>query len=99
VIVVTGDLRVAPENLGKLREAMRRVIEATRKEDGCLSYAFAEDVLEPGLVRISERWLNMQSLEAHGNAPHVAAWREALERTGVIHRDIVAYEAGTGRSI
>ena len=78
---------------------MRRVIEATRKEDGCLAYAYGEDVLEPGLVRISERWLNWQSLEAHGKSPHVAAWREALKQTGVIHRDVVGYEAGTGRSI
>jgi quinol monooxygenase YgiN len=99
VIVVTGDLRVAPENLGKLREAMRRVIEVTRKEDGCLSYAFAEDVLEPGLVRISERWLNMQSLEAHGNSAHVAEWKATLKRTGVIHREVVAFEAGQGRPI
>jgi quinol monooxygenase YgiN len=99
VIIVTGDLRVAPQNMEKLREPMRRVIEATRSEDGCLSYAYGEDVLEPGLVRISERWLNWQSLEAHGRSPHVAAWHAALRETGVIRRDIVAYEAGEGRAL
>jgi quinol monooxygenase YgiN len=99
VIVVTGDLRVAPENIDRLRDAMRRVIEATRREDGCLSYAFAEDVLEPGLVRISERWLNMPSLEAHGKSAHVAEWQAALKQTGVVHREVVAFEAGQGRPI
>ncbi len=99
MIVVTGDLRVAPENMDRLREAMRRVIEATRKEDGCLAYAYGEDVLDPGLVRVSERWLNWQSLEAHGKASHVAAWHAALKEVGVLHRDIVAYEAGPGRPL
>lgn len=99
MIIVTGDLRVAPENMEKLHEHMRRVIEATRKEDGCLAYAYGEDVLEPGLVRISERWLNWQSLEAHGKSPHIAAWQATLKETGVIHRDIVAYEAGQGREL
>jgi len=99
VIVVTGDLRVAPDNMDSLREAMRRVIEATRKEDGCLAYAYGEDVLEPGLIRISERWLNWQSLEAHSKSPHVAAWQATLKKAGVIHRDIVGYEAGTGRAL
>ena len=99
MIVVTGDLRVAPENVAKLRDAMRSVIEATRLEDGCLSYAYGEDVLDPGLVRISERWLNWQSLEAHGQSAHVAAWHAALKEAGVIHREVVGYEAGTGRAL
>ena len=99
MIVVTGDLRIAPENMEAVREHMRPVIETTRKEDGCLSYSYGEDVLEPGLVRISERWLNWQSLEAHGQTPHIAAWRDSLKKIGMIHREIVAYEVGRGRKL
>lgn len=99
MIIVTGDMRLAPDNVDKLRQHMRRVIEATRREDGCLSYAFAEDVLDPGLLRISERWLNWQSIEAHTKSAHVAAWQAAVREVGVIRREIVAYDAGEGRAL
>ena len=56
MVIVTGELRVAPEKMDRLRPLMRTVITANRKEDGCLLFAFGEDVLEPGLIRIVERW-------------------------------------------
>jgi len=99
VIVVTGDVWVAPENVDKLREHLRRLIEATRREEGCLAYSFGEDVLEPGLLRISERWLNWQSLDAHGKSAHVAAWRQQLKETGGVRREVVGYDAGQGRAL
>ncbi len=99
MIVVTGNLRIAPEDMDKARPHMQAVIEATRKEDGCLSCAYGEDVLEPGFVRISQRWLNWQALEAHAKTPHVVAWRAALKEIGVLHRDVVAYEAGEAREL
>ena len=35
---------------------MERMIAASRAEPGCLGYAYAEDILEPGLIRVSEAW-------------------------------------------
>jgi len=54
VIVVSGEFRLPVETLEQARDAMIRVIEASRAEQGCLSYAYAQDVLEPGLFRVSE---------------------------------------------
>jgi len=99
LILVTGNLRIAPEAMDKAREPMRAMLDATRREDGCLSYAYAEDVLEPGLLRISERWLNWQTLEAHLKTPHLMVWRAVLKEIGVLHRDVVAYEAGEAREL
>ncbi|MEX0853111.1 MAG: putative quinol monooxygenase [Bauldia sp.] len=99
MIVVTGVVQIAPEGMDRARRQLRPLIEATRKEQGCLSYAFGEDVLEPGVIRVSERWLNWQALEAHQQSAHVAIWRAALKEIGVVHRDVVAYEAGQGRSL
>lgn len=99
MIVVTGNIRIAPENMDKAREHLRPVLDAARREDGCLACAFAEDVLEPGLLRVSERWLNWQTLEAHTKTPHFAAWRTTLKELDVKHRDVVAYEAGEARKL
>lgn len=97
MILVTGHLRVAPDKIAALRPAARRMLEATRKEDGCLLYAFAEDVIEPGVIRIVERWADWPSLEAHGKVPHMADWRAALKEIGVLDRSVIAHEAGGER--
>jgi quinol monooxygenase YgiN len=97
VILVTGHVRLAPESMDRIRPHMRKVLEATRKEPGCLLYAYGEDVLDPGLVRIVERWRDWPSLEAHDRAPHIEAWRAALKEIGVIDREVIAHEGGEER--
>jgi quinol monooxygenase YgiN len=97
VIIVTGHVRLAPENMERARPHMRKVLEATREEPGCLVYAYGEDVLDPGLVRIVERWRDWPSLEAHGKTPHIDAWRAALKEIGVLDREVIAHESGEER--
>ena len=46
-LVILGTFRVPPDRLGTARGAMARMIAASRAEDGCLDYAYAEDVHEP----------------------------------------------------
>ena len=62
MIVITGHIRVAPDQMDALRPAMRAVLEATRKESGCLLYAYGEDVLELGNE-------DMMESHAHGSLP------------------------------
>ena len=99
MIVVTGHIRLAPENMDRIRPHMRKVLEATRKEPGCLLYAYGEDVLDPGLVRIVERWRDWSALEAHGETPHIVVWRAALKEIGVVERELMAHAAGEERVI
>ncbi len=99
MIIVTGELRLAPASVEQLRPAMRTVITANRREDGCLLFAFGEDVLEPGVIRIVERWRDWDALAAHDRAPHVDAWRAELAKVGVLGRDLVAHEATNPRPI
>jgi quinol monooxygenase YgiN len=99
MIIVTGELRLAPGNVERLRPAMRTVIAANRREDGCLLFAFGEDVLEPGIIRIVERWRDWAALAAHDKASHVVTWRAALAEVGIVSRDLWAHEATNGRAI
>ncbi len=101
MIVVSGHIRVRPEKMDELRPYMRAALEATRREPGCLLYAYGEDVLEPGLIRIVERWQNWEAMEAHATAPHIKAWAAAREAAGgTLERDIWAHEVtGEGRAL
>jgi quinol monooxygenase YgiN len=85
--------------MDRMRAAMRAVVPANRKEDGCIQFAFGEDVMEPGVIRIVEHWRDWDALAAHGRAPHMTPWRAALKEIGVSGRDVTAYEASNPRPI
>jgi len=94
VILVTGHIRVSPEKVAELRPHIQALVAATRAEDGCILYAFAEDMNDPGTIRIVERWRDWPALEAHGKAPHMAPFRAVMAGAGVVSREVLAHAAG-----
>jgi quinol monooxygenase YgiN len=92
MILVIGSFRLPVENLAAGREAMARVIAASRAESGCLAYAYAEDLLEPGLLRVNEAWVSREALAAHFVMPHMKQWQQERTELGMSEREVVAYE-------
>lgn len=95
-VIVIGQFRVPAGRMDEARPVMRKVMEATRAEDGCIEYNFAEDVLDPGLIRISEVWESRAHLGAHAKSRHMAEWvadRGGLDLTG---RIVTMFEADAG---
>ncbi len=93
MIVIEGSVRIPPENLEAARQVMEQMIRASRAEAGCLDYAYAIDVLDPGLVRITERWESREALTAHFKAAHMATWRSFFPQLGITNRALRLYEA------
>ena len=98
-LIVAGTVRVPPENLDGLRPHMVAMMTATRGEDGCIAYGYAEDVAEPGLIHVFEVWRDQAALDAHFRAPHMAAWRAAWPSFGVSDRRLFAYEVASERPL
>jgi quinol monooxygenase YgiN len=99
MIVILGTVRLPPENLDAARPHMDAMVKASRAEAGCIVYAYGEDVLELGLIRVSEVWTDQALLDAHAASDHIKAWRAAWPALGLHDRQLVAYEAGGSRSI
>jgi quinol monooxygenase YgiN len=99
VIVILGTVRLPPENLEAARPVMAAMTRASRGEDGCIAYAYAQDVFEPGLIRVSEVWRDQAALDAHAKAPHLAEWRAAWPALGIGERRLMAYEAADAKPI
>jgi quinol monooxygenase YgiN len=93
VILVIGTVRCPPEALEALRAPMAQVVAASRAEDGCIDYAYGADMLDPGLIRVSEAWRDRAALEAHLRQPHMDAWRAARAELGVGERRLSLYES------
>jgi quinol monooxygenase YgiN len=91
VIVIEGTIRVA--DLGRARPAMETMIRASRAEAGCIDYAYAIDLLDAGLIRVSERWESRAALAAHLASAHIQTWRRLWREIGVSDRRLRMYDA------
>jgi quinol monooxygenase YgiN len=98
-LIVAGTVRVPPENLDGLRPRMAEMIAASRAEEGCLDYNYAEDVNQPGLILVFERWRDWDALNAHFKTEHLIAWRAAWPSFGVSDRKLFAYEVASERPL
>mgnify|MGYP001766058399 CR=1 FL=1 len=87
-VIVQGEFRVPAERMAGARPLMQALIAATRAEAGCLLYSFAEDLCDPGLIRISERWESRAALAAHIDQPHMAQWASQRADLGVTGRKV-----------
>jgi len=99
MLIVAGTVRVPPVNLDAFRPHMAAMVAASRAEDGCLAYSYAEDVAEPGLLHVLERWDSQSALDAHFQSTHMADWRAAWPSFGVSDRRLFAYEVASERAI
>lgn len=98
-IVVVGQFRMPPENMEAARPLMAKVMLATRAEDGCIEYNYAEDVLDPGLIRVSEVWETREQLGAHLKTEHMAIWGQERTALGLSGRAITVFEADAGTAL
>ncbi len=94
LILVIGTVRLPPEKILAARADMLAMIGASRAEEGCLEYYYAEDVLEPGLIHIKEIWTSREALRDHFAAAHLAAWRSAWPSLQISDRKLELYEIG-----
>ncbi len=76
---------------------MGRMTAASRAEQGCVEYGYAEDVLEPGLIHVKELWTDQAALDRHFASTHIAAWRAEWPSLGIGDRNLSVYEVGEPR--
>ena len=92
MLLITGTIRIAPARLAEARPAMQKVITASRGETGCLEYSYAEDVLDPGLVHINERWADQAAFDEHFVSGHIAEWCGSWKNLGIHDRKLTIFE-------
>ena len=65
-----------------------KIVETVRAEDGCIEYGAAVDAEtgidrqaphRPDAVTVVEKWRDVAALKAHLFAPHMAAYRQAVQ--------------------
>jgi quinol monooxygenase YgiN len=78
MIVIAGTILVKPERRDEARRAALAMAEATRREAGCISYAFYADLADPGTFFLFEEWESDAALAAHFQSEHMARFQQQV---------------------
>ena len=99
MIIIDGWVRFAAGGIDRLADVARTMVAETRKEPGCLDYAFARDVADDCVMRITELWVDDAALAAHFASPHMAAFQAALADARRESASVKQYSADLQRTL
>ncbi len=74
-------------------------VQRTRKKAGCIAYAFAADVSDPGIIRLSEAWRDLKSLEAHLADDEFQAVQQETVKLRILERNVQRYKVSSTTDI
>ena len=92
MIIVAVEVHVEAGSAERAKEAIAKMEEATRKEEGCVTYAFSLDINDPTTIRVIERWRSLDDIKAHMASPHMADFNHAMAAIRPSGLDVKAYE-------
>jgi quinol monooxygenase YgiN len=97
MLLIIGTVRLPAGTLDAARPIMKRMVEASRAEEGCLEYGYAEDLFEPGVIHVKELWTDQVALDRHFASAHIGEWRANWPSLGIGGRNLRVYEVGEPR--
>jgi len=78
VVHVVAHLIARAESAQEVRALLLHLLDATRREPGCLQYDLLVEETNPAAFTFVEQWTNVAALEAHFKAPHFLTAAEQL---------------------
>lgn len=70
MLIILGSATAAPGQRDELIAAALEITAATRGDEGCLSYGFAADLVDPSIISSVEVWRDQAAFDAHMQHEH-----------------------------
>ena len=100
MLMVIGEVKLADvAEIDTAREAIVTMMAASNAEPGCILYAFSQDIADPCVLRITEKWQDQAALDAHFEAPHMAVFMTGLANAKVESVVTHLYDAKNERPV
>ena len=96
MLIVLAEATLGEGALDAGRDALTTMVEASRAEEGCISYTYGVDILDPTKLLIVEKWVDDAALAFHFGTPHMAAFQQALSTLDVQITELAKYQADDG---
>jgi len=78
MLIVLAKAQVGDSAMEAAKAAIADMVAASNAEEGCIAYAFTQDVLQPNILHIVEKWKDEGALATHFATPHMAAFGAAI---------------------
>ncbi len=72
-IRVIALFKAKPNRIENLKNFLKKFIEPTRQEKGCIQYELHQNPADPTDFSFIEEWENNETLDAHLKSPHIQA--------------------------
>jgi len=99
MIIVIGQFEFHPKDFQAAKILATTLMQETVKEDGCMKYAFAADLIHPNTLQLSECWRDDAALSAHFLTAHILAYRSGLQSLRVVSRTVKRYDVTSARDL
>jgi quinol monooxygenase YgiN len=99
MLIVLAKAQVGEGAMAAATAAIADMVAASNAEEGCIAYAFTQDVLQPGVIHIVEKWTDDAALAAHFATPHMAAFGAAIDGLDFKVVEAIKYHADEGAPV
>ncbi len=74
MITLLSKNKVTPEKEAEFLKIASGLVEATRKEEGCIFYELSKDIEDPYCYYFVEKYVDYKAVEAHRASAHFKKW-------------------------
>ena len=93
MIIITGTIKVETEQeFLSVRGALIARAQRSRKDSGNIEYACSQNIADPGLIHLIEKWEDEASLQAHLEIPD-EEFSEVMTNTSIVSARVTSYAA------
>ena len=91
-IVVSGEIRLDPDDFDAALALIEPLVAATRAEAGCIEYGYWVDPRDRGHVRVFEEWESDDAIAAHSASAHMKTFFAAMAKLRITSVDLSRFE-------
>jgi len=78
-LTIVANIKANPDKADLVKAELLKLIDITRKEEGCINYDLHQDNENLDHFMFYENWESRELWQTHMSAPHLAAYMEATE--------------------
>lgn len=79
VLIIVARIEARQENVALVKAELQKLVEPTRKEEGCLQYDLHQDNQRPELFLLYEKWESKNLWLQHRVKDHLVRFRKVTE--------------------
>jgi len=78
MLILAITMHIVPERREEAVGIALSMVEATRKEEGCLAYTFYSPLDDPHTFFVYEEWISEEALNAHLQSAHMKVYQKRM---------------------